>query len=308
MTHAPAALLLDDRGVLRLAGADAVSFLQGLVSNDVAQVAPNRAIHAALLTPQGRYLHDFMIARHDDALLLDCDRARIDDLKRRLGLYKLRARVTIADASDQLAVAVLWPDSAAARLGLPAEPGAARAFAGGIAFVDPRLAALGARAILPLADAATKLAAAGSDQGWLGDYEHLRIASGVPAGGRDLVVDKSILLENGFDELHGVDWQKGCYVGQEVTARSKYRGLIKKRLLPVAVSGTLPPPGTAIRLGEAEAGEMRSGVESGGTGVGLCAAASRVRDRGRTLGHTARRRRLRLTVMRPGWMSDWEEK
>jgi folate-binding protein YgfZ len=296
-------LLLEDRGVLTLAGEDAVSFLQGLVSNDVTKVGPNRAVYAALLTAQGRYLHDFMILQHDGVLLLECDRQRRDDLKRRLSLYKLRAKVTIADASDSYAVAVLWPGSASARLGLADEPGAAGAFAGGVAFVDPRLSALGARAVLPLEAAEARLREAGFAPGDLGDYERLRIGLGVPEGGRDLVVEKSILLENGFDELHGVDWQKGCYIGQELTARTKYRGLVKKRLMPVAITGPLPAPGTAILLDGAEIGEMRSGVADRGLALlRLDAVAQATRSDKPLLAGDAR-----LNPMRPDWMAASEE-
>jgi folate-binding protein YgfZ len=304
----PAGLLLEDRGVLRIAGADAVGFLQGLVSNDVGKTAQGRAIYAALLTPQGRYLHDLIIVAEpgSDALLIESDRARLADLKRRLALYKLRAKVTIEEASDGLAVAIAWPGSAVPALGLPDEPGAARAWAGGIAYTDPRLAALGARAILPLASAAAALAAAGLAAGLLGDYERLRISLGVPAGGRDLLVEKSILLENGFDELNGVDWRKGCYVGQELTARTKYRGLVKKRLLPVAIFGPLPAPGTSIRLDGAEVGEMMSGVAGDGTGLGLALLRLDAVRRAES-GAALLAGESKLEPRRPDWMTEEEQ-
>jgi folate-binding protein YgfZ len=304
----PAGLLLEDRGVLRIAGADAVGFLQGLVSNDVRKTEQGRAIYAALLTPQGRYLHDLVIVPEpgSGALLIDSDRARLDDLKRRLALYKLRAKVTIEDASDGLAVAAAWPGSAVPALGLPDEPGAARAWAGGIAYTDPRLTALGARAILPLASAAASLRSAGLAEGSLGDYERLRISLGVPAGGRDLLVDKSILLENGFDELNGVDWQKGCYVGQELTARTKYRGLVKKRLLPVAVAGALPAPGTTILLDGAEAGEMMSGVAEDGQGIGLALLRLDAVRRAES-GAELRAGETTLKPLRPAWLAEEQE-
>ena len=131
---------------------------------------------------------------------------------------------------------------------MPAEPGAARPLAGGVALVDPRLAALGARAILPRDALDAALAGAGAVATDFADYDRQRLALGVPDGSRDLVLGKSILLEIGFDELNGVDWQKGCYIGQELTARTKYRGLIKKRLLPVDDRRPPPEPGTPITL------------------------------------------------------------
>jgi folate-binding protein YgfZ len=262
-----AAVLLADRGVLEIAGADRRSFLQGLISNDIEKATPHRAIHAALLTAQGKYLHDFFVVALGDAFYLDGEAARLADLKRRLGLYKLRAQVTIAEASERYQVAAAFGDGAIDSLGLDADRGAAVPFADGIVYVDPRLAALGARLLLSRAAGLAALAAKGFAAADAADYDRLRLSLGVPDGSRDLEVEKAILLEAGFDELNGVDWQKGCYVGQELTARTKYRALIKKRLLPVAIEGPLPAPGTPIMQGEREAGEMRSCRDDRGLAV-----------------------------------------
>lgn len=252
-------VILERRGVVALGGEDAATFLQGLVSNDVLKVGPDRVAHAALLTPQGKYLHDFFIARHGEALLLDCEAERLGDLVRRLRMYRLRAKVTIEDAGAGFAVAALFGPQAPSALGLEAPAGTARLWAGGVAFVDPRLAGLGLRALLPRAAAAEALAATGLPAATEEDYDALRLTLGVPDGTRDMVVEKSILLEANFDALNGVAWDKGCYVGQELTARTHYRGLIKKRLLPVRVDGPLPAPGTPVMLDGREAGEIRSG-------------------------------------------------
>ncbi len=285
---------LPHRGVLRIAGADARPFLQGLISNDVTKVTPARAVHAGLLTAQGRYLHDFFVIELDDVLLLDTERARRDDLRKRLSLYRLRSKVTIEPADD-LAVAAYWPTAALDALGLPAEPGATIARTGGVALVDPRLLALGARAVVP-ADALDR-ALEGFARAPLDDYDRHRLTLGIPDGSRDLVAEKSLLLENGFDELNGVDWQKGCYVGQELTARTKYRGLVKKRLLPVAIDGPLPAPGTIVTLGEREAGEMRSATE----GVGLALLRLEMVDAAALEGEPLHAGDARLTVHRPDW-------
>ncbi len=158
----------------------------------------------------------------------------------------------------------------------PAEPGAARAFGSGIAFVDPRLAALGARCILPRESARSALAAGRSRaKPSSRRTTDLRLGLGVPDGSRDLVLEKSILLEAGFDELNGVDWQKGCYIGQELTARTKYRGLIKQRLMPVAIDGPAPAPGTIVTADGRDVGEMRSSRDGHRSG----AAANRRRAR-----------------------------
>ena len=264
------AVLLENRGLLRLAGEDLRSFLQGIVSNDVERIAADRAIWSAFLTPQGKFLHEFFLAQAESdesgpGLLLDGEAERLDDLKRRLSLYRLRSKVTIEDAREALAVYALIGDGALDALGLGADPGQACRLGAGRAFVDPRLAALGARAILPRGAAEATLAQAGFESADVGAYERLRLAQGVPDGSRDLEVEKSILLENGFDELHGVDWDKGCYMGQELTARTRYRALIKKRLLPVAVEGPLPEPGTPLLRAGKEVGVMRSARE----GLGL---------------------------------------
>ncbi len=252
-------VLAQDRGVLAIAGEDRVTFLQGLVSNDVAKVDAGHAVYAALLTAQGRYLHDFFIAAHNDTLLIDVERERLPDLQKKLSLYKLRSKVALRDASAEWTVALAWGDGAADKLGLAARPGAALALDGGVAFVDPRLAALGARVLLPPDRIELALSAKGLGLGKRADYEMRRLDLGVPDGGRDLPVGKALLLECGFDELNGIDWKKGCYMGQELTARTKYRGLVRKRLLPVRVEGATPPPGTPITFDGKDAGEMRSG-------------------------------------------------
>lgn len=251
-------VLLGDRGVLEITGEDRRDFLQGLISNDTRKLAPNRAIYAAFLTAQGKYLHDFFLAEIGDAFYLDGEAARLADLKRRLSLYKLRAKVAISDVGERFAVGAAFGKGALAALALPDERGAASPFADGIAYVDPRLSELGARLLLPRAAGEAALAArfAKADQD---AYDRLRLSLGVPDGSRDLPVEKAILLEAGFEELNGVDWEKGCYVGQELTARTKYRALIRKRLMPVKVEGTLPEPGTPVMAGDQEAGELRSG-------------------------------------------------
>jgi folate-binding protein YgfZ len=256
-------VLLDDRGVLAVSGADRRAFLQGLVSNDVDRVGPDQARYAALLTAQGKYLHDFMMVEKSATILLDAEAARLADLKRRLSIYRLRAKAAIDERPD-LAVAAIFGAGATAALGLPAEPGAAQAFAAGIALVDPRLVALGARCILPREGARSALIEAGVAEAGFAAYDQLRLRLGVADGSRDLVLEKSILLEAGFDELNGVDWNKGCYIGQELTARTKYRGLVKRRLVPVAIDGPVPALGTIVTADGREVGEMRSSDDGAG--------------------------------------------
>lgn len=288
-------LVLEDRGVLTVAGEDRQSFLQGLVSNDVTKVSGQRAIYASLLTAQGRFLHDFFIAERNGAFVLDAEAARLDDLRRRLTLYRLRSKVTLSAAGD-LAVIALFGERALPSLGLTDEPGRAQPLGDGVVFVDPRLARLGARAILPRSGI-DQITALGFAAASAADYDAMRLALGVPDGSRDLPVEQALLLENGFDELHGVDWQKGCYVGQEVTARMKYRALARKRLTTVRIEGETPPPGTPILLDGEEAGEMRTALGRHGLALLRLEMVERADREGRplTAGGAA------LTPIKPAW-------
>jgi folate-binding protein YgfZ len=286
-------VVLEDRGVLAVSGPERRSFLQGLISNDSEGVSDAEARYGALLTAQGRYLHDFIIADAGAALWLDCERSRLADLKRRLTMYRLRAKVALDERPDLVVMAVFGEDAAAA-LGLPQQPGAACPFAGGLALVDPRLADLGARVLLPRDQAPSSLAARGIAEADFAAYDRLRLALGVPDGSRDLIPEKSLLLESGFDELNGIDWHKGCYIGQELTARTKYRGLVKRRLFPVRIEGPTPKPGTLVLAEGQEVGEMRSARD----GIGLALLRLEAVGEGRRLmaGEAA------LTPVKPGWM------
>jgi tRNA-modifying protein YgfZ len=285
--------LLDDRGILAVSGADRRIFLQGLVSNDVDKVGPEQARYAALLTAQGKYLHDFMMIEFGEAIWLDAEAGRLSDLRRRLSIYRLRSKATLDERPD-FAVAAVFGEGARAAMGLSEEPGAARPFASGVAFVDPRLAALGVRCILPRTDIRCALEGTGLAEAGFAAYDRLRLELGIPDGGRDLVPEKSILLEAGFDELNGVDWQKGCYIGQELTARTKYRGLIKKRLMPVEIDGPAPAPGTIVTVDGREVGEMRSSGD--GVGLALLRIEAIVEGKHLKAGDTT------LVASKPSWM------
>jgi folate-binding protein YgfZ len=283
--------ILAHRGVIAVTGTDRVEFLQGLISNDTTKVTPDHAIWAALLTPQGRFLNDMFVAaaNGEKALLLETERERAAALARKLTIYKLRSQVKVEDRSSATEVAVVFGPSLDATTLLPR-----LSEAGLVAFVDPRLAELGVRVLGPVGELETALAACGGIARPLADYDSLRLRLGVPDGSRDLVVEKALLLENGFDELNGVDWQKGCYMGQELTARTKYRALIRKRLFPVRVEGELPAPGTAILDGSEEVGEVRSGV--GGRALAMLRLDAVGSGRTLTAGDA------RLVPEQPAWM------
>lgn len=262
LTHA----LLPERGAIALTGEEAIQFLQGLVSNDVEKVTPTRAIYATLLSPQGRFLFDFFVASRHGGLLIDCEAPRAADLARKLTMYKLRSKVSVENLTGQQTIAVAWGAGAAAAFGLTAEAGVATVTDDVTAYVDPRLPALGVRLAGPREEVARLLLGKGRavpPEAW---HRH-RLSLGVPDGSRDVPVDKGFLLEHNFEELNAIDFKKGCYVGQELTARTKYRGLVRKRLFKVAVDGPLPAPGTPVLRGGHEAGVVYSGLD--GTALAL---------------------------------------
>lgn len=287
---------LTGRGAITVGGADRRDFLQGLVSNDVARVDGEHAVWAAFLTAQGKYLHDFFMVEIGDVFHLDCEGGeRLMDFGKRLHKFKLRAAVDLGMA-DSMAVAALWGNGVAAALGLPDEVGTARTLEGGAVYMDPRLSGAGARAILPAGRAGEILESLGFTAAAPEDYDRMRLEHGLPDGTKDLVVGKSILLESNFDALNGVDWDKGCYMGQELTARTKYRGLVKKRLMPVAIEGKAPAAGTPLLRGGKEAGEMRSSRD--GLGIALI-RLEHVEDAGPELKLEAEN--ATVTLRAPAW-------
>ncbi|HLH50008.1 MAG TPA: folate-binding protein [Roseiarcus sp.] len=241
--------LLPDRSVLSVAGDDAASFLHGLVTSDVESLAAGQARFAALLTPQGKILFDFFIYRapEEAVFLIDCPSQNAGDLAKRLGFYRLRAKVTIADLGAEKAVAVCWTDPPQA--------------ADGLVFADPREARLGFRAILPRA------AAPALDQARIDQYEAHRIALGAPKGGVDFVYGDAFPHDANMDLLHGVDFDKGCYVGQEVVSRMRHRGGVRKRVVRVKLAQSAPGVGTPILAGESTIGAL--GSTAGGEGLAL---------------------------------------
>lgn len=253
---------LDDRGVVSVDGPEASPFLQGLISNDIERVTEAHSIYAALLTPQGKFLHDFFVLRQGDGYLLDCEGPRVGDLGGRLVAYRLRADIELADATEDYRVVALFgggDDGGAFDLA-PGE-GSTAPCEGGTVMRDPRGAALGLRAVLPRGADLAALEQAGFARGSAADYERHRIAHGAPDGSRDMEVGRATLMECGFEALNGVDFEKGCYVGQELTARTKHRGLVRRHLAVVTLDGPLPPAGTPIVAGEREVGEIRSGLD-----------------------------------------------
>lgn len=250
---------LTGRGLVRLGGPEARSLLQGLVTNNVEAADGTRLVYSALLTPQGKFLFDFFMAADPadpEAVLLDCDAARTGELVKRLTLYKLRAKVEIEDRSDGFTVIAFWNED-----GSPVDRGPG--------LPDPRHAAMGRRAICPAAEAEGLIAGSGARKVPESTWHAHRISLGIGDSARDFEPDRTFPLEANFAELNGIDFHKGCFVGQEVTSRTKRRGSVRKRLLPVHVEGGMPAPGTPVKGGMREVGTIFSTDEETGSALAL---------------------------------------
>jgi tRNA-modifying protein YgfZ len=243
--------LLPDRGVVKVAGDDARKFLNGLITSDIARVAPGEAGFAALLTPQGKIIVDFILAEAPSAdgggFFLDCPRALAPALMQRLNFYKLRAKVIVEDLSETLGVLAIWDGAAATEYGL--------------CYGDPRLAELGTRCMLPPHLAGAAAADLGAELVDAAAYEAHRIALGVPRGGLDFIYGDAFPHETDMDQLGGVDFGKGCFVGQEVVSRIEHRGTARTRVVPVSYDGFAPEAGTPVSAGEKSIGTLGSSAQ-----------------------------------------------
>jgi tRNA-modifying protein YgfZ len=237
---------LADRGVVRVTGADAEKLLQGIVSNDMELLASQPAIHAALLTPQGKILFDFFVVRAGDGFLLEVARDKAVDLAKRLNLYKLRAKVDIQDASEDYRVLALW-----------GSPSGREEITDTVSFADPRLPALGSRILADTRSARGKVAAADAFDAAPEDYHAHRIALGVPEGGKDYVLGDTFPHEADLDQLGGVSFSKGCFVGQEVVSRMQNRANVRKRVVPIQGEAPLAS-GAEVTAGTAAIGTVGS--------------------------------------------------
>jgi folate-binding protein YgfZ len=253
------AALLPDRGAVKVVGDGARTFLHGLVTTDLLNLKEGEARYCALLTPQGKIIADFLAAeapaKNGGGFFLDAPRTRIATLVERLNLYKLRAKVIVEDLSEILGVLATWDGAA---LPSPAATALSAKEAIGLSFTDPRLAALGLRAMLPPHLATTAAAGLGATLVDAAEYEAHRIALGVPSGGVDFAYGDAFPHEADMDQLAGVDFTKGCYVGQEVVSRMEHRGTARTRAVPLRFDGAPPQPGAAVVAGERQLGRVGS--------------------------------------------------
>lgn len=248
---------LPDRGVVKVAGDDARNFLNGLITTDLDRLKPGLGRFGALLTPQGKIIVDFLIteapAGHGGGFLIDCPKPLADGLATKLKFYKLRAKVTVDNLSDNLGVLAAWDGQPAAQPDL--------------AFADPRNNELGTRILIP-EDLKQKLSdLIGAELVDAGEYEAHRIALGVPRGGLDFMYGDAFPHETNMDRLAGVDFDKGCYVGQEVVSRMQHRGTARTRSVKVLLDDLSPEVGVSVMAGDKQVGTMGSSAQ--GKGIAL---------------------------------------
>ncbi|AEI02293.1 folate-binding protein YgfZ [Afipia carboxidovorans OM5] len=247
---------LSDRGVIKVGGEDARHFLNGLVTTNIELVRPGLGRFGALLTPQGKIIADFLVteipAGHGGGFLLDCPKSLAQPLTARLSIYKLRAKVVIENLSDSLGVLAVWD-------GQPQ-------MTPDLAFADPRDNELGWRILVPAELAEKAAAAIGATMTSEADYEAHRIACGAPRGGVDFGYNDAFPHDANMDRLHGVDFDKGCYIGQEVVSRMQHRGTARNRIVRVGIDGDVAS-GTTVMAGEKTVGTF--GSSAGGHGLAL---------------------------------------
>jgi folate-binding protein YgfZ len=281
------AALLTDRGVVKLTGPDARDLLDRLLTSNIATLPAGDARFAALLTPQGKIVADFLVVAATEAdgggFFLDCPRVLAGQLVTKLGFYKLRAQVTIEDLSDKLSVMAVWPEGAASEYGL--------------SYRDPRLPSLGWRIILPpdsAPEAAADLKATLKDAN---AYHTHRIALGIPQGGQDFIYGDAYPHETNMDQLGGVDFHKGCYVGQEVVSRVEHRSTARARIVPIAYEDASPQPGLPVVAGDKSVGTLGSTAD--GRGLALL-RLDRVEDATKD-GVTLQAGGIAITLRKPDW-------
>jgi folate-binding protein YgfZ len=282
------AALLPDRGVVKVAGDDAQKLLNGLLTSDIGKVTPHAARYGALLTPQGKIIVDCIVvqvpAEEGGGYFLDCPRALAPTFAARLNFYKLRAKVTIEDAGETLGVLAIWGDGPT----IPKDLG----------YADPRLPALGHRIIVSPQLAHSTAETIGVELGDAPAYEAHRIALGVPRGGLDFMYGDAYPHETDMDQLHGVDFDKGCYVGQEVVSRIEHRARARTRIVPVAYDEFAPEVGIAVMAGDKAVGTMGSAAAGRGLAMLRLDRVAEALSAGATLSAGG----IALRLVKPDWM------
>ena len=227
--------LLDDRGLLYINGEDAKPFLQNIITNDINKVTENNSCFSALLTPQGKYLFDFIISKHKTGFFLDCEKENINNLYKQLNLYKIRSKVEILDLSNEFVIAILSKEKFLSLENTKDVEGFNTKFMEDVILLDPRNTELGARLIINLEKLYLSIKKLELKISEIKNYYKLSHKLGIPQRNTKNLQNKVFGIECNFEELNGIDFKKGCYVGQENTARIKLREKLHKRLFAIEV-------------------------------------------------------------------------
>ena len=280
--------LLKDRGLVSVSGPDAEKMLQALITNEMALLAHQPALYAGLLSPQGKILFDFIVMRMADGFVLDVAGNKAADLTKRLEMYKLRANARVKDASAERVVFAMWGG----------QPGSIVSPQVNASVTDPRLSELGTRFVSERQWAGNDAAASKGEITTEGAYHAHRIKLGVPEGGKDFMFGDAFPHEALFDQLGGVSFTKGCYVGQEIVARMEHRGTARTRIVPVIAETVLPPPGADIIAGDVTIGTLGSTAGTRGLAMLRLDRAEEMRRKGQGL----RAATVPVRIELPAWV------
>ena len=225
--------ILEDRAILYINGDDAISFLQNLISNDINKVSETYSCFASLLSPQGKFLYEFIIVKHKLGYLIDCEKSQVDELYKQLNVYKLRSKVEILNLSNEFVVAAFSYEKFLTFDEVQDVPGFTFKFREDPIFLDPRNKQLGARLIINLEKLYLSLKKLELHDADINEYYSFSHKLGIVPKNLNQLQNKAFGIECNYDELNGIDFKKGCYVGQENTARIKLKNKLSKRLLPI---------------------------------------------------------------------------
>ena len=248
--------ILDDRAILYINGEDAKEFLQNLISNDINKVSDVNSCFSSLLTPQGKFLYEFIIVKHKSGYLLDCEKPQAEELFKQLSLYKLRSKVEILNLSNEFVVAAFSHEKFLTFDEAKDQPGYTIKYREDPIFLDPRNKDLGARLIINLEKLYLSLKKLDLNNANLKEYYSLSHSLGIVPKDLNKLKDKLFGIECNFEELNGIDFKKGCYVGQENTARIKLKNKLSKRLFPINVINGKLHEGESIYNNEIEIGKV----------------------------------------------------
>lgn len=252
---------LENRSVFTVSGADAENFLQGLITNDIKKASEHKAIYALMLTPQGKFLYDFFILKINGKFFVDCATEKLAAIIKKFSMYKLRSDVVIEDVSNKYEIVALIGDGVFDAVEHK-NAGDVKQFCKGAAYIDPRSDKIYARSFIEKENDYQSFKAYNFEKGTSEQHEEVRINSCIPSGDYDMQSEKSFPLDFAIDKLNGIDYQKGCYVGQEVTARVHHRGKVRKKLYLIEGKSSLPAHGNDVLAGSSKAGIILSSCDN----------------------------------------------